>query len=231
MKSPAEDSEPTSGVFLFGPPWSAYTRTVRLCLLEKGVQHRLVDVDFSSGVMPEEQLLRHPFGKVPVFRHDDFQLYETTAICRYIDTAFVGVALQPQEPRMLGRMAQVIAILDVYVSEELRMGYVNETLFNPMFGLDTDTRRVAAAAENIHQAFTALTSVIAPQPAPYRQYLIGDNVSLADCHAAPLFDYLCLSPGGEELLGSHPRLEQWWSLFRKRPAMDVSRLDLSVFKQ
>ena len=30
-------------------------------------------------------------------RHGDFTLYETTAICRYVDGAFQGPALQPAD--------------------------------------------------------------------------------------------------------------------------------------
>ena len=32
-------------------------------------------------------LARHPFGKVPAFEHDEFALYETQAIMRYVDEA------------------------------------------------------------------------------------------------------------------------------------------------
>ena len=82
-------------VILYGPEWSAYTRTVRLVLQEKEIDYVLEDVDFSNGIMPAEHFKLHPFGKVPVLRHGEYTLYETSAICRYLDAAFDGIALEP----------------------------------------------------------------------------------------------------------------------------------------
>src|SRR6266478_5495835 len=62
--------------------------------------------------MPKRDL--HPFRRVPTLVHDDFVLYETQAITRYIDEAFAGPAFQPVQPRQRARMAQVISIIDAY---------------------------------------------------------------------------------------------------------------------
>ena len=35
-------------------------------------------------------LERHPFGRVPALQHDDFMLYETSAIAAYVDDVFPG---------------------------------------------------------------------------------------------------------------------------------------------
>ena len=82
-----------------GPGFSTYVRSVRIALEEKGVPYQLNEFNFFEG-MPAEQLQRHPFGKVPAFEHDDFMLYETFAICRYIDEAFDGPRLQPEDLRL-----------------------------------------------------------------------------------------------------------------------------------
>ena len=126
-------------VTLYGPHWSAYTRTARLTLIEKGVHHVLEEIDFSGGRgMPPEHLARHPFAKVPALRHGNYLLYETSAICRYVDAAFAGPPLQPADPKALGRMAQIVAILDAYLSAEIRMGYVSELLTKPLLGFSSD---------------------------------------------------------------------------------------------
>ena len=176
-------------VTLYGPNWSAYTRTARLTLIEKEVKYELAEVDFSNGVMPEDHLNRHPFGKVPALQHEKFLIYETSAICRYIDAAFNGPALQPSTARSLGRMAQIIAILDAYLSEQIRMGFVSERLINPMMGLSIDLNREEHARSAIIKGFSGLCDVIEEG-----KYLVGDQISLADLHAAPLFDYLARTP-------------------------------------
>ena len=54
---------------LYGPGYSTYVRSVRLALEEKGVDYDHVEFDFMQG-MPDDQLERQPFSKVPAFEHD-----------------------------------------------------------------------------------------------------------------------------------------------------------------
>ena len=63
---------------VFGAAYSVYVRTVRLTLAEKRVPHHLVEIDvFDEGGPPPDYFARHPFGRIPAFEHDGFQLYET----------------------------------------------------------------------------------------------------------------------------------------------------------
>ena len=89
-----------SKVILYGALYSVYVRIARLALEEKGVAYQLSEVDiFAEGGPPPGHLARQPFGRIPAFEHDGFELYETGAIARYVDEAFEGPALQPTEPR------------------------------------------------------------------------------------------------------------------------------------
>ena len=94
---------------VYGPAYSTYARTARLALEEKGVDYDLVEVDLLGGAAKASaHLARHPFGKVPAFEHDGFALYETDAIMRYINAAFPGKDLEPDDAKGRARMAQVI---------------------------------------------------------------------------------------------------------------------------
>lgn len=212
-------------VVLHGPAWSAYTRSARLALIEKAVDYQLLEVDFSRNDMPRSHFARHPFGKVPVLEHGDFSIYETAAICRYIDVAFDGPALQPVAAQAVARMTQIIAMLDAYLSEPIRMGYVTERLIKPMLGMDTDHGRAAAARELIVSGFQALADVAAGG-----DYLVADRLSLADLHAVPLFDYLALSPEGGTIIDTQPVLRRWWNAMQTRPSVVASGPDLTVFE-
>ena len=76
---------------VYGPSYSAYVRTTRLALEEKGVAYDLVDVAMMAGAHKQPDFLRrNPFGKLPAFAHDGLSLYETGAITRYIDRALPG---------------------------------------------------------------------------------------------------------------------------------------------
>ncbi len=212
-------------VILYGPHWSAYTRTARLALIEKNVDYKLQEVDFLSGEMPTEQVQRHPFAKVPTLLHGDFRLYETAAICRYVDIAFQGPALQPIEPRSLGCMAQIIGILDAYLSEPARMGFANELLVKPLMGYAPDEEIAEQARAKIANAFAALSDCMGPG-----DFMAGGNLSLADLHAIPMIDYIDRTPGGDLLIANQTRLYEWWSGLKNRASVVETRTDLSVFK-
>ncbi|WP_322007984.1 glutathione S-transferase N-terminal domain-containing protein [Paraburkholderia tropica] len=100
---------------LYGAAWSVYVRIVRLALEEKQVTYDLVEVGvFAKTGVPPEHLNRHPFDRIPAFAHGNFHLYETGAIARYIDDAFLGSKLQPIEPKARAKVNQLVGILDAY---------------------------------------------------------------------------------------------------------------------
>ena len=99
---------------LHGYRYSVYVRIARLALAEKGVAYDRVEVNPFASDVPAAYLALHPFGRVPTLVHDDFALYETGAITRYLDRTFAGPALQPDQPRALGRMDQIIGVVDSY---------------------------------------------------------------------------------------------------------------------
>ena len=214
-------------VILYGPHWSAYTRTVRMALVEKQVSYQLEEVDFLRGDMPVDQVERHPFAKVPTLQHGDYCLYETAAICRYIDIAFPGCALQPVTPRSLGRMAQIIGVLDAYLSEPARIGFASELLIKPLMGFAPDADLAAQAEVQIVNSFKALSDCMDSESG---DFLVGDRLSLADLHAVPMIDYIDRTPGGSSLIAKYSRLYDWWCGIRMRPSVIDTQPDLSVFE-
>ena len=100
---------------IYGPSYSAYVRMTRLALEEKGATYELSPVDLIGGAHKQPDFLaRNPFGKLPAFRHDGLNLYETSAITRYIDRTLPGPALQPSGARSMARVDQVMSIVDSF---------------------------------------------------------------------------------------------------------------------
>jgi glutathione S-transferase len=54
-------------------------------------------------------------------------------------------------------------------------------------------------------AFRALDDIRGEAP-----WLAGPAVTLADLHAAPMFDYFLQTAEGREMFGRFPRLAAWW---------------------
>ncbi len=198
---------------LYGPGYSTYARGARLALEEKGVAYSLVEVDFLQG-MPEEQLARHPFGKVPAFEHDGFKLYEACAIERYVDEAFPGPALQPEDPRQRARMAQTVSVTDSYVYPPTVGTLVIQRLVVPMMDGTPDEAAIEAALPKVATAMAVLEQLLGDQP-----YLAGGALSLADLHLAPIFAYFTATPESEAILADKPGLRRWWESMKVRDTL------------
>ena len=84
-------------LILHGYRYSVYVRIARLALVEKGVAYDQVEINPFAAEIPGSYLALHPFGRVPTLVQGDFVLYETAAITRYVDRAFEGPVLQPED--------------------------------------------------------------------------------------------------------------------------------------
>ena len=204
---------------MFGATYSVYVRIVRLALAEKRVPYRLHEVDiFAPSGPPADYQGRHPFGRIPAFEHDGFSLYETGAIARYVDEAFPGPRLQPEDPRHRARMNQAISVLDAYGYRTLVWDIFVERVRAPMQGRQSDEARIAAALPQAVTCLTALEALMNGQ-----KWLAGDRLTLADLHAAPMFVYFTMTPEGRTLMARHRTLLGWWEAISGRPSMAQTR--------
>jgi len=191
---------------LHGYRYSVYNRIARLALAEKGVGYERVEVNPFAPDVPESYRALHPFGRVPALVHDGFALYETGAITRYIDRAFPGPPLQPNEPRALGRMDQVISIVDAY-------GYW--PMVRQVFALRVFRGRTG---QPVDEAEVARGLAAAPRVLAALEPLVGEELTLADLHLGAMVAYFVLAPEGATLLRHHPKLTRWWERVSARPS-------------
>jgi glutathione S-transferase len=194
-----------AAVELFGLERSVYTRIARLALEEKGVGYRLHEVEiFGAQGVPEAHRQRHPFGRIPVLRHGDFELYETAAITRYIDEAFDGPALQPRDLRQRARMNQIIGLLDAYAYRPMVWGVFVQRVRVPLQGGAADEALVARSLDESRACLRVLAHL-----STFTPFLLSPSLSLADLHAWPMLRYLWLAPEGRALIDAHEPLSQW----------------------
>ncbi len=200
---------------VFGAAYSVYVRTVRLALVEKSVPYHLVEIDvFGEGGPPPEHFMRHPFGRIPAFEHDGFQLYETDAIVRYIDETFDGPSLIPDTSKSRARMTQAMRILDCYAYPSMVWGVYVEQIGAPQEGRETNPVRLEVAIGHSRTCLEALERLMDDGP-----FLFGSTPCLADLLAAPMFAYFRLAPKGRQLLDEQPRLKSWLERMQVRPSM------------
>ncbi|MCJ9724547.1 glutathione S-transferase family protein [Agrobacterium sp. SHOUNA12C] len=204
---------------LFGADYSVYVRIARLCLIEKGIEYQLVPLDiFADGGPPTDYLAKHPFGRIPAFEHQEFGLYETSAITRYIDEAFEGPQLQPLDPVHRARCNQLISIADNYAYPHLVWGVYVERISKPGRGVSTDEDKLVAALPKARNCLAAMSQLMRDGP-----WFIGEQLTLADLYAAPMFDYFLMTFEGAELIRQHGNLQEWWARMASRPSMAVTK--------
>ena len=209
---------------VFGAAYSVYVRIVRLTLLEKQVSYRLQEIDaFAPGGPPVEYLARQPFGRIPAFEHDGFCLYETSAISRYVDEAFDGPRMQPNDATLRARMNQIISLLDSYAYRTLVWDIYVERADAPREGRASDEAKIAAALPRARLCLEELTRLMGQEP-----FLAGDALTLADLHAAPMFAYFLAAPEGAAMLAERPAFAGWWRRMAARPAMTSTRPSLNA---
>lgn len=202
---------------LHGPAYSTYVRTARLAFEEKGVAYELDHFDFMEGFPPEQQA-RHPFNRVPALTHGAFTLYETVAICRYVDEAFEGPALQPADAAGRARMTQICSLLDCYAYAPAIGKIVIERMVAPMLGRDPDEAVIADALPAAEKAYAVLDAFVETQ-----DFLVEDAISLADLHLAPNYAYFLMTPEGETVTKAKSNLQRWWSRIKDRESMQQTR--------
>jgi glutathione S-transferase len=207
---------------LFGAAYSVYVRAARLALAEKGVAYRLIEIDiFAEDGPPADYAERQPFGRIPAFEHDGFRLYESGAITRYVDEAFPGPPLQPQDPRGRARVNQILSILDSYAYRTLVWDIFVERVRASGQDRAPDEARIAAALPRAETCLAALEALMDTQP-----WLAGPQLTLADLHAAPIFAYAVLAPEGAALLARHKAIRRWWETMSARASMAATRSPL-----
>ena len=187
---------------LYGADYSVYVRIARMALEEKGVDYALVPLDiFAAEGIPAWYLELHPFGRIPAFEHDGFRLFETGAIARYVDEAFDGPALQPTNARGRARMGQIIGMLDAYGYRAMVWDVAVERLEKT----PPDEALIAAGLRQADTVLKVLTSLKAKGP-----WLLGDELTLADLHAAPIIAYFVKVAEGRDLLARFAEMRDWY---------------------
>lgn len=207
---------------IHGPNFSTYVRTVRMALEEKGVGYDLNEVDIFAGEnQGEAHLKRHPWGKVPAFAHDGFEVYETHAICRYIDGAFGGAALEPDDPKAAARMTQIVDVVDAYGYGTLIGRIVIDRLVKPKLGDSPDERAIAEALPDARKVLGELERLVGDDG-----HAVAGKVTLADLHLLPVLDYLAMTPEGEQLLGETPKLKRLYDTMAARDSARKTKPEL-----
>ncbi len=204
---------------------SSYGLAARVVLEEKGVEYERVVVDTADLKSAKHIAEVHPFGKVPALYHGDFHLYETAAIARYVDEAFDGPELQPEDPKNRAQMQKWINITGQYIYPTVIGDLVMQRLAPKIgvFGGVTDEAVVSASVPVIGHQLDLVEHALAGD----QSYLAGE-FSLADIMVATVVQYIGMTPESDELFGSRPTVRDWVERVTSRPSYTAATYDLGL---
>ena len=190
---------------IFGDPRSTNTRKVLTTLLELSTPHELVHVDFGQGEHKgAAHLARQPFGQMPALNDDGFELYETQAICRYLNEKASG-ALIPSALQERAVMNQWMSIETANFSE-----HAMKFVYHYLLHVTQEPSALEQATVGLRATLGVLGAQLSRQP-----FVAGKAFTLADICFMPYFEYALLTPA-KELFSEHPSLLTWWNTVRER---------------
>ena len=203
---------------LYGHPMSTCTRKAMTVLAERNESYDFVLVDLMKGEHKQpDHLARQPFGVVPVLDDNGFQLFESRAICRYLDEVCSGgTKLTPSNAKDRALMEQWISVEHSYFTPAA-MKVITETMFKPMlYGQAPDEGNLKAGRDA-----TTKAAVILDNHLGNKDFLVGSKFTIADICYLPYIEYLFAGKQGD-LITDHKNLASWWNRCSERASWQVA---------
>lgn len=199
---------------ILGPGFSTFVRSVRLYCEEKrlaysyGMSLRGQPITWRG----EAHRAYHPFGKVPVLFHGDRHVFETNAICRYLDAVFPERAHLPEDLAARTEIDQWSSTLATSVDQHLVRNYLL-LVAGPAPVARLDPSMLAEAESNVESTLELLDAQLGE-----RSFFCGKRYSVADALLTPMLDYLCRLPRPSDWLAPWPRLGDYLDRMQARPS-------------
>ncbi len=231
-------------ITLYHADHSTCSQKVRICLAEKHLAWtgRLIDLAAKDQLAPD-YLAINPNGVVPTLVHDKTVVIDSSVICEYLDEVFPNPALSPDTPGGRAVMRGWMRYLEEVATPAVRYPSFNMAFLPRFDGLNdqqfldqqADVRplrkgffrrmgRQGFSDEEMTEAFEKISQTAAriDQALANGAWLVGDQFTLADVVAAPLFDRM--ADLGFAHLWQHrsPRVADWYTRLQSRPAFKAA---------
>ena len=200
---------------IVGVQFSTFTRAVQFLCEELALEYSL-GADYQGihyGMRTTELKSLNPFGKVPVLIEGDKILYESVAICRYLDNQYNQSQLQLHNTWMRAQVDQWCAVIAQYVDKAIVRDFLLEYRFPKGENGSVRMDVVAAAIPNILEVVALLE-----QQLDENNYLVANQFSLADILLTPMLHYLLQVPNNDKLVASTSVLRSYLARILERPS-------------
>lgn len=185
-----------------------YVQRALLVMREKDLDNEVVYIDPDD--RPDWFWEKSPRGKVPLLLVDQVALFESQAICEYLEEAHPEPALMPTS-------------LVERARDRAWFGFTGDELFVPLYKMITSASptRFARAKDELEAGLVKLQKEKGARP-----WLSGDGsrFGMADVAVAPIFSRLALLEklGAYRLPESLADIREWGERIMARPTMQAA---------
>ena len=221
---------------IHGVPFSAHTRKVIVAAIEKGISYEMVPVIPLKPPPGWSEL--SALGLIPAIQDGAFTLADSSVICQYLELAFPGAALYPNDAQQYARALWIEEFVDSGLAPHVLRGLLMQRVFAPKFlGTAPDEELIQTSLTKMIPArFAYLESALAGD------WFAGNTFSVADITVASIL--MNFRFAGEDLdERRYPRLARFLRRALARPsfrkalraeipaAQSVGGLDLRVYDE
>ncbi len=197
---------------LIGFPRSNFVRSVRMVAEEKGVPYELL------AEFPHSDTVKglNPTGKIPAMRHDGLELCESLAIARYIDDAFDGPKMIPEDLKAAAHVNRWTAFAATEVDQMLMRNYVVEYAFHK----DDDGNVVRTKIDKTIKRFPKMFKML--EDAASAGCFGTASFSMADCFVMPILNATNMWEEGKEAIANSPKLNAYFTKNQDRESFKAT---------
>jgi glutathione S-transferase len=199
---------------IIGAPQSNYVWAVRIAATERGVPYKFTPLRPNT---PEVGAI-HPFGKIPVMRHGDFELFESHAIATYIDRAFDGPPLIPRDAKGAALTEQWISCVNTLIDPTCVRQYIVGYAFPGTSDGSPNRPRIDAALPAMEKQLPVLNNALAKTG-----HLVGDKLTFADINLFPIAFYLQRFPESRAMMQKETHLTMFVEHMLARESVNATK--------
>ncbi|XP_042545520.1 glutathione S-transferase omega-1 [Dipodomys spectabilis] len=204
---------PNGKIRLYSMRFCPYAQRILLVLQARGIGHEVININLKN--KPEWFFTKSPLGLVPVLETSQGQLiYESNIICEYLDEAFPGKKLLPEDPYEKACQKMTLELFSKVPS--LIVSFVRGQNKEDCSGLK----------EELRKEFSKLDEVLINKKTTF---FGGNSISMIDYLIWPWFERL--EPLELTECVSHtPKLKLWMTATRKDPIVTTFFIDPKSYR-
>ncbi|XP_075072291.1 glutathione S-transferase omega-1-like [Mixophyes fleayi] len=210
--SDAPGPVPEGMIRVYSMRFCPFAQRARLVLSAKGIKHEIVNINLKN--KPDWFYEKNPLGVVPSLETSDGKIiYESPIVCDYLDEAFPGIKLSPEDPYIKAQQKMILEHFSTIISLLYKIFFAKHN--------NEDTSELKA---QFLVKFSKLEELLAKKKTPY---FSGKSVSMIDYMIYPWFERFNAFDV-KEYLEKTPHISAWYNLMLQDPAVKETYFEPEV---